>query len=141
MTLRRFQPISRSGQWREQTAFRDPRTGALIDISQASLALALYPCGERDTCWDYGWPLSAGERPALSAETTADNTGILRKLPDGVSVEWAFPQGQVAVLWPGSYLLIVTATVADQTDEVLREPIVVLPGGPRLTGSQPGSPR
>lgn len=139
MTLRRFQPIPRTGQWREQTAFRDPRTGALLDIAQATIALALYPCGGHDTYRDYGRVLPTGDRPALYAATTPDNTGILRKLPDGVSVEWAFPQSEVATLWPGSFLLILTATVADQPDEVLREPIVVLPAGPRAIGNQPGS--
>jgi hypothetical protein len=137
MPLRRFQPIPRTGQWREQTGFTDPRTGDVLDLTAASLALALYPCGEHERFRDYGHVLPTGEVAALFAKTNDENTGPLRKLPGFRAVEWAFPQSQVATLWPGSYLLIVTATVGEQKDEVLREPIVVLPGGPRVSGNQP----
>lgn len=139
MPLRRFQPISRFGQWRETVQFRDPRTGQPADLTRAFLTIALYrDSGQRGGRWDYGRLIGCdAERPVLIAATNDDNTGIFRKIRGGLAAQFLFPQPYVARLKPGSYVVIATATIFGQTDEILRETIVVLPGGPAFGGYLP----
>jgi hypothetical protein len=130
MPLRRFQPISRAGQWSEVIVWVDPRTGEAADLSRATLAMGLFPTGRGHFGRDYGrWFGFDCLRPVLAAQTTPTNDGVFRIIPNGRAAEFSFPQSAVACLCPGSYLLLVTATVAGRTDEIVRETVVVLDGG------------
>jgi hypothetical protein len=130
MPLRRFQPISRAGQWRDVIVSVDPRTGEAADLSQATLVMGLFPTGRGHFGRDYGrWFGFDCLRPVLTAQTTPANDGIFRILSNQHAAEFAFPQEMVGRLCSGSYLLLVSATVAGRTDEIVRETIVVLDGG------------
>lgn len=133
--LRRFQPISRAGQWSEVIRWIDQRTRKPQSLADATLTMALYQHENGSSwCHDYGRTLPGFARPILSAATQADGSGPFVILPDQKSAQFTFPAGSLANLWPGDALLVVWATVGAQTDEIQRDTIRVLDGPRGLPG-------
>lgn len=105
-------PVSLRGQWSETIELRDDDDNSLIDLDDATIDVQLYERVVNGTSYP---------TPTITLSTDDDTLDVTS--PGYVT--FTFTSSQLNGLQPGMYELSVVVTIDDETEEIMRSPVVM----------------